>query len=94
MTAARIALRRDGTRPGAATADSETLDRAIEALIPRERLALALHHRARLNSHEMARALGCSPAAATATLREAHRRLGVEPDDDDDIPEVDLDDDG
>jgi hypothetical protein len=39
----------------------------------------------------MARALRCSPAAATSTLREAHRRLGVERADDDDIPEVELD---
>jgi len=93
VTASRHALRRRRSGPAAApaTSDPETLERAIEELGERERLALVLHHHAGLSTGEMARALHCSPAAATATLREAHRRLGVERADDDDIPEVELD---
>ena len=78
-------------RAAPATSAPDTLERAIEELAERERLAVVLHHHAGLSTGEMARALRCSPAAATATLREAHRRLGVEPADDDDIPEVELD---
>jgi DNA-directed RNA polymerase specialized sigma24 family protein len=93
ITASRHALRgRRSTRgEGPATSDAHTLERAIEELAERERLALVLHHHAGLSAAEIARALRCSAAAATATLREAHRLLGVERADDDDIPEVELD---
>lgn len=93
VTASRHALRSGRSTRAAApsTSDPDTLERAIEELAERERLALVLHHHAGLSAGEIARALRCSPAAATSTLREAHRRLGVEPADDDDIPEVELD---
>jgi RNA polymerase sigma-70 factor (ECF subfamily) len=93
VTASRYALRRRRTEraAAAATSDPDTLERAIEELAERERLALVLHHHAGLSTGELARALRCSPAAATSTLREAYRRLGVERPDDDDIPEVELD---
>jgi RNA polymerase sigma-70 factor, ECF subfamily len=94
VTATRIALRRDRSGPGPHTSEPETLERAIEGLPQRERLALVLHHHAGLTAAEMGRALGGSATAANATLREAHRRLGIESDDDDDIPEVELDDAG
>jgi DNA-directed RNA polymerase specialized sigma24 family protein len=93
ITASRHALRsRRSTRGEApAPSDADTIERAIEELAERERLALVLHHHAGLSAAEIARALRCSSAAATATLREAHRLLGVERADDDDIPEVELD---
>jgi DNA-directed RNA polymerase specialized sigma24 family protein len=92
-TASRHALRRGRSKHAvaASTCDPDTLERAIEELAERERLALVLHHHAGLSTGELARALRCSPAAATSTLREAYRRLGVERADDDDIPEVELD---
>jgi RNA polymerase sigma-70 factor, ECF subfamily len=93
VTASRYVRRRRHSKRAAApsTSDPDTLERAIEELADRERLALVLHHHAGLSVGEIARALRCSSAAATSTLREAHRRLGVEPADDDDIPEVELD---
>jgi DNA-directed RNA polymerase specialized sigma24 family protein len=91
VTATRIALRRERFQPSAATAEPDTVERAIEELTPRERFALVLHHQAGLSWREIGRALRCSPEAAASTLREAHRCLGIEPDDDD-IPEVELDD--
>ena len=93
VTASRAALRNgtpDQTSAGGASAP-DGLEHAIEQLPDRERLALVLHHRAGLSTREMGAALGCSPEQAASTLREAYRRLGVERDDDDGIPEVELD---
>ena len=93
VAASRAALRRWSAGDRGLTPASEpgTLERAIEELPARERLALVLHHHAGLSRDDLGRALRSTPAAATATLREAYRRLGVERDDDEDIPEVDLD---
>jgi DNA-directed RNA polymerase specialized sigma24 family protein len=93
VSASRDALRRRHRvdDPPVARADDETLERAIEDLPEVERLALVLHHAAGLSPDDLGRALRCSRQAAQATLREAYRRVGVERDDDDDIPEVELD---
>jgi DNA-directed RNA polymerase specialized sigma24 family protein len=93
VAASRNALRRRRATatPAAPTSGEQTLERGIEDLPQLERLALVLHHHARLSPDELGRALRCSRVAARATLLEAYRRLGVERDDDDDIPEVELD---
>jgi DNA-directed RNA polymerase specialized sigma24 family protein len=93
LAATRAALRRRPASGGTLTPASEpgSLERGIEDLPERERLALVLHHHAGLSRDDLARALRCTRAAASATLREAYRRLGVERDDDEDVPEVDLD---
>jgi len=84
--------RRRASRVSPATgAPAGTLERAIEELPSFERIAIVLHHHAGLAPDELARALRCSRAAVESALREAYRRLGVERDDGDDIPAVDLD---
>ena len=91
ITSSRSAVRHQRGDLGAPVSDPDTVERAIEELPERERVALVLHHHGGLRSAELGRALRCSPAIAAGALREAHRMLGIEPDDDDDIPEVDLD---
>jgi DNA-directed RNA polymerase specialized sigma24 family protein len=94
VAASRAALdrRRSDDPPHAASAERGTPERAIEELAERERLALVLHHHAGFTPPEIARALRCSTETATFTLREAHRRLGIEADaGHDDLPEVQLD---
>jgi hypothetical protein len=92
VAASRAARRAPDTGPRHAMAEPGTLERAIEGLAERERLAVVLHHHAGLTTAEIARALDCSHDTAVFTLREAHRRLGIEPDGGDDhLPEVQLD---
>jgi RNA polymerase sigma-70 factor (ECF subfamily) len=67
-----------------------TLPAAIDALPPRQRIALVLHHYAALPSDDIARAIGRTADAAKSTLNAAHTRLHVDIDDDE-IPEVELD---
>jgi len=92
VAAARAALRhgRTDSLRTEPVSEPQTLERMIDDLPRRERLALVLHHHARLSPHELARALRCSRVVAAATLHEAHRRLGIEADDDD-LPVIDLD---
>jgi RNA polymerase sigma-70 factor (ECF subfamily) len=68
--------------------DRITMQRAIEALPERQRLALVLRHYGDLPLDEIATAMGCAVGTVKSTLHAAHTRLHV---DLDDIPEVELD---
>ena len=105
VVATRVALRRraesepDDASGRAATPSMEdqvidrlTMQRAIAELPERQRLALVLRHYGDLPLDEIARAMGCALGTVKSTLHAAHARLQVElDDDDDDIPEVELD---
>jgi RNA polymerase sigma-70 factor (ECF subfamily) len=71
--------------------DRVTIQAAIEELPTRQRVALVLRHYADLPLDDIARALGCAVGTVKSTLHAAHARLHVELDDDDEIPEVELD---
>jgi len=71
--------------------DRVTMQAAIEQLPTRQRIALVLRHHADLPVNEIARAMGCPVGAVKSTLHRAHARLHVELEDDDEIPEVELD---
>ena len=102
VTAMRVARRRrrdlfgDGesradARDAADVVDPVTMRAAIEALPTRQRVALVLRHYADLPLDDIARAMGCAVGSVKSTLHAAHTRLHVEPEDDDEIPEVELD---
>ena len=103
VVAARVALRRRPDRAEAAAGsgapsmedqvvDRLTMQRAINDLPERQRLALVLRHYGDLPLEEIARAMGCALGTVKSTLHAAHARLQVELDDEDDeIPEVELD---
>jgi RNA polymerase sigma-70 factor (ECF subfamily) len=71
--------------------DRVTMQAAIEELPTRQRVALVLRHYADLPLDEIARAMGCAVGTVKSTLHTAHARLHVELEDDDEIPEVELD---
>jgi RNA polymerase sigma-70 factor, ECF subfamily len=71
--------------------DRVTMQAAIEALPTRPRVALVLRHYADLPLDEIARAMGCAAGTVKSTLHAAYTRLQVELEDDDEIPEVELD---
>jgi RNA polymerase sigma-70 factor (ECF subfamily) len=99
VVAVRVALKRrrlDRASPATSGApsmeqqvvDRITLQRAIEALPDRQRLALVLRHYGDLPLDEIATAMGCAIGTVKSTLHAARTRLHV---DLDDIPEVELD---
>lgn len=71
--------------------DRVTMQAAIEELPTRQRVALVLRHYADLPLEEIAHAMGCAVGTVKSTLHAAHTRLHVELEDDDEIPEVELD---
>jgi RNA polymerase sigma-70 factor (ECF subfamily) len=71
--------------------DRVTMQAAIAQLPTRQRVALVLRHYADLPLDDIARAMGCSVGTVKSTLRAAHTRLDLELEDDDEIPEVELD---
>ena len=71
--------------------DRVTLQTAIGELPTRQRVALVLRHHAGLSLDEIAQAMGCAVGTVKSTLHAVHGRLHVELEDDDDIPEVELD---
>ena len=71
--------------------DRVTMQAAIEELPVRQRLALVLRHYADLPLDDIAHAMDCAVGTVKSTLRAAHTRLQVELEDDDEIPEVELD---
>ena len=71
--------------------DRVTMQAAIEELPTRQRVALVLRHYADLPLDEIARAMGCAVGTVKSTLHTAYTRLHVELEDDDEIPEVELD---
>ena len=104
VVAVRVARRRrrdvvgDGGRRAATrdvadeVADGVTMQAAIDELPPRQRLALVLRHYADLPLDDIADAMGCAVGTVKSTLHAAHTRLQVGLDDnDDEIPEVELD---
>lgn len=105
VVAVRVARRRRrdllgdaANRPGAAerdlaleVVDRVTMQAAIERLPNRQRIALVLRYYAGLPLGEIATAMGCALGTVKSTLHEAHTHLAVELDEDEDIPEVELD---
>ena len=71
--------------------DHVAMQAAIEDLPMRQRVALVLRHYADLPLDEIAHAVGCAVGAVRSTLHAAYVRLHVELDEDDEIPEVELD---
>jgi len=71
--------------------DRLTMQAAIEELPTRQRVALVLRHYADLPLDEIAHAMGCAVGTVKSTLHAAHTRLHVQLEDDDEIPEVELD---
>jgi RNA polymerase sigma-70 factor (ECF subfamily) len=71
--------------------DRITMQTAIVDLPPRQRVALVLRHYADLPLDEIAHAMGCAVGTVKSTLHAAHTRLQVELEEDDEIPEVELD---
>jgi RNA polymerase sigma-70 factor, ECF subfamily len=72
--------------------DRVTMQAAIDGLPTRQRVALVLRHYADLPLDEIAEAMGCAVGTVKSTLHAAHVRLQLElADDEDDIPEVELD---
>ena len=71
--------------------DRVTMQAAIQELPTRQRVALVLRHYADLPLNDMAHAMGCAVGTVRSTLHAAHTRLHVEVEDDDEIPEVELD---
>jgi len=70
--------------------DRVTLQTAIDALPPRQRVALVLRHYADLPLDDIANAMGCAVGTVKSTLNAAHTRLHIDLEDDE-IPEVELD---
>jgi RNA polymerase sigma factor (sigma-70 family) len=70
--------------------DRVTMQAAIDALPPRQRVALVLRHYADLPLDDIANAMGCAVGTVKSTLNAAHTRLRVDLEDDE-IPEVELD---
>ena len=103
VVAVRVARRRRPTLLGDGSSDAcgqrvadEVVDRvtmqaAIQELPTRQRVALMLRHYADLPLDEIAHAMGCAVGTVKSTLCAAHTRLHVELEDDDEIPEVELD---
>ena len=73
--------------------DRVALQTAIAELPARQRVALVLRHYADLPLDQIAEAMGCAVGTVKSTLHTAHARLQVEitDDEDEDIPEVELD---
>ena len=71
--------------------DRVTMQAAIQELPTRQRVALVLRHYADLPLDEIARAMGCAVGSVKSTLHTAYTGLHVELEDDDEIPEVELD---
>jgi len=71
--------------------DGVTMQAAIEELQMRQRVALVLRHYADLPFDEIARAMGCAVGTVRSTLHAAYTRMHVELEDDEEIPEVELD---
>jgi RNA polymerase sigma-70 factor (ECF subfamily) len=99
VVAVRVAFKRRRAEPaptalsGAPSMEQQVVDRitmqrAIEALPERQRLALVLRHYGDLPLHDIAQAMGCAVGTVKSTLNAAHTRLHV---DLDEIPEVELD---
>ena len=104
VVAVRVARRRrrdllgDAAAPGRRAATSPTRSSTASrcrprsrSCRPRQRVALVLRHYADLPLDEIADAMGCAVGTVKSTLHAAHTRLHVELEDDDEIPEVELD---
>ena len=102
VVAVRVARRRRRDLLGAAAgrttddvadkvADGATMQAAIEELPTRQRVALVLRHYADLPFDEIAHAMGCAVGTVRSTLHATYTRLHVELEDDEEIPEVELD---
>lgn len=62
-------------RPAGSAAADPDLDRAIDRLPRRQRLAVQLHYFLGLNVDETAAVMGCAPGTVKSTLHDARARL-------------------